>query len=68
MTDLPPDFFDDVDPDPDAADGDAPEFDCHMRPDGQCGMAGSEDCDWHCPVMRGIQACQRRKKGSHGTV
>jgi hypothetical protein len=28
------------------------EFDCHMGPDGQCGKAGSEECDWECPLMR----------------
>jgi hypothetical protein len=25
-------------------------FDCHMDPDtGQCGKAGSEECDFECP-------------------
>jgi len=28
---------------------DEEEFDCHLGPDGQCGAAGSEDCDWNCP-------------------
>jgi hypothetical protein len=28
---------------PDEADEDGLEFDCHMRPDGQCGKAGSEE-------------------------
>lgn len=28
------------------------EFDCHMGPDGQCGAAGSEMCDFDCPIMR----------------
>ena len=27
-------------------------FDCHMGRDGQCGAAGSEMCDFECPVMR----------------
>ena len=27
-------------------------MDCHMGPDGQCGAAGSEWCDFECPVMR----------------
>ncbi len=31
---------------------DEEEFDCHMGPDGQCGAAGSEMCDWECPIMR----------------
>lgn len=29
------------------------EFDCGLGPDGQCSMAGSEDCDWECPHSRG---------------
>lgn len=31
---------------------DEDEFDCHMGPDGQCGAAGSEMCDFECPTMR----------------
>lgn len=27
-------------------------FDCHMGPDGHCGAAGSEMCDFECPTMR----------------
>jgi len=27
------------------------DFDCHMMQDGQCLAAGSEECDWECPVM-----------------
>jgi hypothetical protein len=30
------------------------DIDCAMGPDGQCGKAGSEECDWECPVMREI--------------
>jgi hypothetical protein len=26
--------------------------DCQMHHDGQCGAAGSEYCDFECPVMR----------------
>jgi hypothetical protein len=29
-------------------------IDCAMMPNGQCGKAGSEECDWDCPVMREI--------------
>ena len=36
-TDDPPDWDEDCD------------FDCHLRPDGQCGWAGSEMCDFECP-------------------
>lgn len=25
--------------------------DCHMGPDGQCGAAGSEHCEFECPIM-----------------
>lgn len=25
------------------------DFDCHMGPDGSCGLAGTEECDWDCP-------------------
>jgi hypothetical protein len=28
------------------------EEDCGMGPDGQCGYAGSEFCDWDCPMER----------------
>lgn len=28
------------------------DFDCMMGPDGLCEKAGSEECDWECPVMR----------------
>jgi hypothetical protein len=27
-------------------------FDCHMGPDGYCGAAGSEDCEFDCPYRR----------------
>lgn len=26
------------------------DFDCHLGRDGQCGKAGSEECDWICPL------------------
>jgi hypothetical protein len=26
-----------------------PEFDCHMDKRGNCGKAGSEECDFECP-------------------
>lgn len=40
------------------------DFDCHMGPDGQCGAAGSEMCDWECPVMAAIhrEEIARRQK------
>lgn len=30
------------------------EFDCALRPDGQCGAAGSEHCDFECPTRHQI--------------
>lgn len=38
------------------------EFDCHMHPDGQCGAAGSEMCDFECPVMAEIHQRQYRER------
>lgn len=29
---------------------------CSMGRDGQCGQAGSEGCDFECPIMRGRRA------------
>lgn len=40
-----PDYEDD-----DVFDEEDFEFDCHLGPDGQCGKAGSEECDWECPM------------------
>lgn len=47
------------------------DFDCHMRPDGQCGAAGSEMCDFECPMMAEIhreqyaarQKAEQRRRG-----
>ena len=35
---------------------------CSMGRDGQCGQAGSEFCDFECPVMRSIRAEARARK------
>jgi hypothetical protein len=35
-----------------ATDDDEDDFDCMMGPDGQCGKAGSEECDWECSRNR----------------
>lgn len=44
---------DDWYPDDDLPDDEDDLYDeCGMRPDGQCSMAGSEWCDWSCPVQR----------------
>lgn len=34
---------------------------CSMGRDGQCGQAGSEWCDFECPIMRGARAEARAK-------
>lgn len=46
---MEPDDFDDEMDDDEAF----LEFVCGMGPDGQCSLAGSEDCDWECPRSRG---------------
>lgn len=30
-------------------------FDCHMDRHGNCGKAGSEECDWECPNGRRVR-------------
>ena len=50
------DEFDDWDDDDDEL-----PFDCHMDRDGFCGAAGSEECDFECPVMQERYAAMRRK-------
>ena len=34
----------------DDEDEDDEYLDCGLMPDGQCLKAGSEDCDWECPM------------------
>lgn len=36
----------------DDEDDDYDTFDCAMDRRGQCGKAGSEECDWECPFNR----------------
>ena len=45
------DYDDDAPPDPET-DFDAAMSLCYMHADGYCGAAGSEYCDWECPVRR----------------
>lgn len=50
-------FDDDFDDDGNEPDDFEDEFEtalslCSMHADGQCGAAGSEYCDWECPVMK----------------
>lgn len=60
--------YDDLDFDQDEVDatGDEEWFDCHMRPDGQCGAAGSEMCDFECPTMAAMRRQWRREDAKHG--
>lgn len=37
--------------------------DCHMLPDGICMAAGSEYCDWECPVMRRLMTATTPAEG-----
>ena len=39
-------------PDDDFNDDDDGWDDCALGPDGQCGKAGSEECDWYCGRLR----------------
>jgi len=59
-------YYDDDPRDWDEEDGDD-DFDCHLRPDGQCGAAGSEMCDFECPNRHSElfvgSAAWRRKHG-----
>lgn len=44
-----PEFeYDEIDDGDDDEDGWA-EMMCHLHPDGQCGAAGSEYCEFECP-------------------
>ena len=42
---------DDMGPDDDRDDGE-PYDNCHLMPDGQCLLAGTEECDWECGRLR----------------
>lgn len=42
----PDDFYGD-----DEDEGSEIEFDCHMDIHGNCGKAGSEECDFECPYQ-----------------
>jgi hypothetical protein len=56
-----PDDYDHYDNDPrddDEEDGD--DFDCGLMPDGQCLLAGSEQCDFDCPNRNSELFCGSR--------
>lgn len=53
------DMFDDCDDEHD--DDDWNELMCSMGNDGQCGQAGSEFCDFECPIMAGVRAADRAR-------
>ena len=53
-------------PDDDIPFDDSYEFDhaladCHMMRNGLCMKAGSEECDWECPIMADL--IRRESKG-----
>jgi hypothetical protein len=57
------DAYDHYDQDePDDEPDEYEDFDCHMHGDGQCGAAGSEECDFECPYMRDIRLEQHRQR------
>jgi hypothetical protein len=63
-------YYDDDPRDWDEEDGDD-DFDCHLGPDGQCGAAGSEMCDWECPMRNsdlfvGSRAWCKKHKVKYG--
>jgi hypothetical protein len=38
-------------------------FDCHMGADGNCGAAGSEECEFECPYRADqIRKAERRER------
>lgn len=48
--------------DDDPEDDDWDEMMCSMGPDGQCGAAGSEYCDFECKTMAAVRAESRAQK------
>lgn len=62
--------FGDEDDDTDTWDEDDDEwpFDCAMdRRHGQCGKAGSEECDFECPIMLAIHRAAAAKRAKKAT-
>lgn len=43
------DYFDEMDSD---VDDEFESFDCHRDKSGECGKAGSEECEFDCPYRR----------------
>lgn len=37
------------------------DFDCGMDRNGQCSMAGSEHCEFECPIMASVRKKRREK-------
>lgn len=56
-------FDDEAGFDDDGFDEDDDEYyDCGMMPDGLCMKAGSEECDWECPIMADIHRAEMKAK------
>lgn len=56
--------YDDFDGQPDAHEDDEWPFDCGIGRDGQCSMAGSEDCDFECPLKTSMRSRVLSKDGA----
>jgi hypothetical protein len=50
--DEPADLEDNYDPDYEGSDEWFLDWICGMMPNGQCSLAGTEECDWECPRSR----------------
>lgn len=48
--DVPEDEYNDYNDGLDGEQDVEDDFDCHLGRDGQCTAAGSEMCDWECPM------------------
>jgi hypothetical protein len=55
-------IFNDDELDDDFDEDDDEFFDCAMTSDGQCMKAGSEECDFECPIMADIRRAELRRK------
>lgn len=66
MTDQTSERAGDSDFDPTEGDEEAEDFECSMGPDGQCGAAGTEWCDFACPVMADLweEEFEKRKRAA----
>lgn len=64
MADRPDEYDDDEDYDEDEGALD----DCGMTPDGTCMLAGTEWCDWHCPLGAVFDLRQCKKPAAQRNI